>query len=197
MKKSLNTLKLAVDKCYQMTLEEWKDFSSIWQLIGYAKKEVISKPQTIENYYYFNLSGLQQLVYNNEAGKETTIELTYENCFGGNLTSLLLRKPAYTSYVAISRSRLLRCSYTDLSKLFDTHFGIATYFRLQLAQKLEAYIEHLVVVKSFSAVAKYNAFVLNTNFMSQKVPQKYIANHLGLDATNYSKIKRQRYAILK
>lgn len=68
---------------------------------------------------------------------------------------------------------------------------------MQLAQKKEDYIEHLVLVKGCSAVAKYKRFISNKNFLGQKVPQKYIANHLGLDATNYSKIKKQKYGIAK
>ncbi|TVZ59687.1 CRP-like cAMP-binding protein [Flavobacteriaceae bacterium MAR_2010_105] len=197
MKNALLQLKLAVDALYKMSPEAWEDFASIWYLVGVRNKEMISKPDSIENYYYFNLHGLQRLVHIDEAGKETTIELTYEGCFGGNLTSFLLRIPARNSFQALTNSKLLRCSYADLNRLMEKHAGIELFIRNRLTKTIETYIEHLIIVKSFSSVAKYNSIIQNQKLYKQKVPQKYMANHFGLDASNYSKIKMARYPRVK
>lgn len=192
MGKSSDKLKTTVEGVSPLSFQAWEAFLSIWQPMSVAKKQLIAPTCTIDPYFYFNLKGILRWVHQSEDGNETTIEFIHEGSFSGYLDTEQRQKRAQFVLQALTHAELLRCLYTDLDALIRQYPEIELFIRISLGRRMEALLNHLVVVQCYSSQEKCSKLLEETPELLQLVPQKYIANHLGIHATNFSKHKKPK-----
>lgn len=183
----LATLKTVIDEVQPLSTESWEDFSTLWKPFSAKRKEVLTVAGERERYLYFVLEGVQRVYYFDDQSREATLVFTYAPSFGGVLDALMLASPSRYYYETLTPSVFLRASITDLQPLIDTRPDVAALIRLGVSDALSGVLERLVELQSFSAEDRFKQLLWRSPHILQLVPHKYLANYLGMDATNFSK----------
>lgn len=188
MVEKLALLKQVVTAAHPLTDEEWKAFAGIWMPYEAKRKETITATGETEKYLYFVTEGVQRVYYFDDQGREATIVFTYAPSFGGVLDSLLLQKPSKYFYETLTPSVFLRAPYIQLEQLMIQYTGIALLVRDGVTQALSGVLERLVELQCYSSEERFKQLLQRSPHILQLVPHKYLANYLGIDPTNFSKL---------
>ncbi|HET7899234.1 MAG TPA: cyclic nucleotide-binding domain-containing protein [Flavisolibacter sp.] len=186
--KEWEMLRSAVTAVQPFTEGEWEAFSLPWKTISVGRKQTVTIAGEKERYLYFVLEGVQRVFYLDDEGREATLVFTYAPSFGGVIDSLLLQQPSKYYYETLSASRFLRISFADLSLLMQTHAVVESFVCKALTLSLSGLLERLVELQAFSSEEKFRKLLQRSPHILQLVPQKYLANYVGIDATNFSKL---------
>ncbi|TLU96937.1 Crp/Fnr family transcriptional regulator [Dyadobacter sediminis] len=188
MQEPLVLLKVSVNAVSPVSEESWTEFSRIWKPFHAGRKEVISGAGMQENYLYFVTGGVQRIYFPDDSGREATLVFVYAPSFGGIIDSLLLEKPSIYIYETLTPSQFLRASGSDLREVMHLYPDIERMIRTGITQTLSGIMERLMEVQSFSSEEKFRKLLKRSPHILQLVPHKYLANYLGMDATNFSKL---------
>ncbi len=185
---SLQLLHQLVTPIQLLTKEEWDDFEQIWFPYEAARKQLITVAGEKEKYLYLVLDGVQRVFYADEENREATLVFTYAPSFGGVLDAFLLQQPSRYFYETLTPSVFLRASYTDIEKLMLKHHPIATLIRKGVTIATSGILERLVELQCYSTEQRFKTLLQRSPHILQLIPHKYLANYLGMDATNFSKL---------
>lgn len=166
---------------------DWEAFADIWQPYSAKRKELLTLAGERERYLYFVLDGVQRVYYTDVQDREATLVFTYAPSFGNVLDAFLLQQSARYSYETLTPSRFLRTSYPALSALFADHPALEQFIRVAMAHAFSGILTRLTEMQCFSAEERFRELLRRSPHILQIVPHKYLANYLGMDATNFSK----------
>lgn len=184
----IEKLKVLVSQFHELPEDDWMALSAIWTPFEAGRKEIITSMGSKEKYLYFVIDGVQRVYYYDEQGHEATILFMYHPSFGGILDSFLLQKPSKYYFETLTPSRFLRTSFSELDALMRNRHPIETMIRKGLSGTLSGLLERLVEIQCFSSEEKFTSLLKRSPHILQLVPHKYLANYLGIDATNFSKL---------
>ncbi|MEM6644174.1 MAG: cyclic nucleotide-binding domain-containing protein [Bacteroidota bacterium] len=170
-----------------LTKDEISAFSGIWSPFSNKRKEMISRAGENEKYLYFVLEGIQR-IYSMHAGKETVLVFTYPYSLGGVADAFLLQEKSSFFYESLTPSRFLRTSYHQFEEISKQLPNVALFFNKQVYRAFSGLLHRMVELQSFSSEEKFKALLKRSPHILQLVPHKYIANYLGMDPTNFSKL---------
>ena len=163
-------------------------FRKIWKEESRSRKEILTSAGEVERYMYYVVSGTQRIYHINELGRESTIVLMYENDFGGVLDSMILGLPSKFFYETLSKSTLVKCSIHDIRALIKDFPEIKSILEKGAAFALSGIMERMVEMQSLTIEERYRKMMKRSAHVLQLIPHKYIANYLGIDPTNFSKL---------
>jgi CRP-like cAMP-binding protein len=181
-------LKKLIDSIYPMPDDEWKPFMALWKPFSAKRKEILTSIGEPEKYLYFVLEGVQRVYYDDEQNREATILFTYPPSFGGVLDSMLLQQPSRYFYETLTPSVFIRASFNEIIDLAKTCRSIEPLILKGLSSSLSGVLERLVEIQCYSSEEKFRKLLQRSPHILQLVPHKYLANYLGIDATNFSKL---------
>ncbi len=183
----LQELNLFVNRIHPLSPEEWQVFSSIWKPVASARKERLTTEGENEKYLYFVLSGVQRVYFRDTLDREATLVFTYTPSFGGVLDSMLLESESRYIYETITRSEFLRAPYSEIKRLMSEHQNINALIFKGTSYALAGLLERMVELQCYSSEEKFKKMLTRSPHILQQVPHKYLANYIGIDATNFSK----------
>lgn len=184
----LSSLQQVSDALHALNAIEWEAFSSIWQPIDSKRKVVLTSIGDTEKYLYFVLEGVQRVYYLDDRDREATLVFTYPPSFGGVLNSFLLQKPSPYFFETLTPSNFLRTSFSQLNALMEQYPAVETLIRKGLSQVINGLLERQVELQCFTAEEKFRTLLKRSPHVLQLIPHKYLANYLGMDPTNFSKL---------
>ncbi len=187
MPDELQQVRSITDKVHPLSEADWLAFASGWLPVSFKRKEIITAAGDREKYLYIVCTGVQRVVYYDD-NKEATLIFTYPPSFGGVLDSLMLQQPSKYYYEALTPSSLLRMPRETLDDLMHSRANIALLVRKGISGALGGLLERLVEQQCFSSEEKFRKLLQRSPHILQWVPHKYLANYLGIDATNFSKL---------
>lgn len=167
--------------------EEWEDFSRLWKPFSARRKEMITALGEREKYLYFVVEGVQRVYYFDEQNREATLVFTYNPSFGGVLDSLLLQTESRYYYETLTPSVFLRAPISELYELMQTRPAVEILIRQGITNALSGLLTRLVELQCYSSEERFAELMKRSPHILQLVPHKYLANYLGIDATNFSK----------
>ncbi|MBD0258023.1 MAG: Crp/Fnr family transcriptional regulator [Cytophagales bacterium] len=185
---AIAALKKLVEGIGPLPAEDWEAFAAIWQPCTARRKQVLTLAGDRERYLYFTVKGVQRVYYFDEQGREATLVFTYPPSFGGVLDALLLQTPARYHYETLTQSDFLRAPYGDLAALMQSRPAVQAMIRQGITHALSGLLERLVELQCYSSEEKFRKLLGRSPHILQLVPQKYLANYLGIEATNFSKL---------
>ena len=188
MEQDLEKLKIIVEAIQPISDDDWDAFSAIWQPFKAKRKQKITALGELENFLYFVVEGVQRVYYFDEKGREATIVFTYAPSFGGVLDSLMLRKVSKYNYETLTPSSFLRTNYEELFSLMEKRPAIQSMVIKGLSDTISGMMERMAELQSFSSEDKFRNLLKRSPHILQLVPHKYLANYLGIDPTNFSKL---------
>lgn len=166
----------------------WQAFSHTFDWHEAKRKEILTATSEQEKYLYFVVEGVQRIYFDDGEHREATLLFTYAPSFGGILDSFLMKQPAKYFYETLTPSLFLRASQADLFHLMTEHPGINTLVRQGVSISLSGILDRLVELQSFSSEERFTRLLKRSPHLLQLIPHKYLANYIGVDATNFSKL---------
>jgi CRP-like cAMP-binding protein len=188
MLNAIAQLKKVTDSFHPLAETDWKLFSAIWSVFIAKRKEQLTIAGEKEKYLYFVTEGIQRVYYFDDQKREATIVFTYPPSFGGVFDSLLLQHPSKYFYETLTPSTFLRASASDLLHLIETNPAIETMIRKGVTSTLSGVMERQVELQCYSAEERFKKLLTRSPHVLTLIPHKYLANYIGIDATNFSKL---------
>lgn len=188
MADNLALLRQITDAVQPLSDDEWEAFASIWVPYTAKRKETITVTGDTERYLYFVVEGVQRVYYFDDQDREATIVFTYAPSFGGVLDSLMQQTPSRYFYETLTPSVFLKAPIAELQALMQAHTNIALLVRNGITHALSGIMERLVELQCFSSEERFRQLLKRSPHILQLVPHKYLANYLGIDPTNFSKL---------
>jgi CRP-like cAMP-binding protein len=99
-----------------------------------------------------------------------------------------MQQPSRYYYETLSPSEFLRARQADLLTLMANHRSLETLVRKGVTWSMSGIMERLVELECFSAEERFRTLLKRSPHILQLIPHKYLANYLGMDATNFSKL---------
>jgi CRP-like cAMP-binding protein len=185
---ALESLRQVTRAIMPLSEEDWSVFAEVWKPFSAKRKEILTVVGEKEKYLYFVLEGVQRVYYFDEQNREATLVFTYAPSFGGVLDALMLQQPSRYFYETLTPSVFLRTSFQDLQQLLQTRPTIELLVRQGITHSFSGVLERLVELQCFTAEDRFRRLLQRSPHILQLVPHKYLANYLGMDATNFSKL---------
>lgn len=167
---------------------EIDDFVAAWTPISVPRKQILTQAGDVEHYLYFAQSGVQRIYYLDDQGREATLMFSYTHTFSGVVDSFFTRQPSRYYYETLTPSELLKIPFAEYERLTMRHPALVKMALSGLSGALSGVMERLVEVQSFTSEEKFRAMLSRSPHILQMVPHKHLANYLGIDATNFSKL---------
>lgn len=133
------------------------------------------------------VEGIQRIYYHDDLSREATIVFTYSPSFSGVIDSLFLQTPSKYFFETLTASTLYRISHSELEIMMEQHLHIMALLQKAMSITIAGLLERLVEMQSFTSEEKFINFFKRSPHMLHLIPQKYLANYLGIDYTNFSK----------
>jgi len=188
MPQSKLLLQKTINNIHPLSEEDFEQFYALLKPFSAKRKEVLTFAGTEEKYLYFVVEGLQRMYYLDEQNREATLLFTYAGNFGGVLDSMMNRHPSKFYYETLSPSTFLRASFQQIELLAKTNPNIELLLRKGLTGALSGVLERLVEIQCFSSEEKFKQLLQRSPHILQIVPHKYLANYIGIDVSNFSKL---------
>lgn len=184
----LENLKTAVDHLSRLTPEAAADFYSIWSEHRVKRKEIITAAGDVEKYLYFVTDGVQRILYQDDQGREATLVFTYAPSFAGIIDSFFLQKPSAYYFESLTPSTFIRAPFDAVNTCIQKHHCVSDAMRLGVYQAFSGVMQRMVELQCFTSEEKFKQLLKRSPHILTLVPHKYLANYLGIDATNFSKL---------
>ncbi|GAB2564172.1 Crp/Fnr family transcriptional regulator [Spirosoma aerophilum] len=184
----IDQLRELVQAIHPLVEEDLNDFISVWQPFSAARKQHLTLAGQTENYLYFVVEGVQRVYYLDQQDREATLVFSYPPSFGGVVDSFLLQQPSRYYYETLTSSIFLRASFTSLQAIMQRRPAVETMIRLGITHAMSGVLERLVEVQCYSSADKFRKLLQRSAHILQLVPHKYLANYIGVDPTNFSKL---------
>jgi CRP-like cAMP-binding protein len=167
------------------------DLSAVFHKHTAKRKTVLTTEGEVEKYLYLVLEGVQRAYAIGADGREATLVFTYAPSFSGVADSFLLQKPSRYWFETLTPSVFFRTSFADFDAILQKHPLLERKLRIALSETLEGILVRQIELQSFTAEQRFRVLMARSPHLLQLVPHKYIANYLGMDATNFSKLLGQ------
>lgn len=188
MENALELLKQTSFAINQLSQDEWASFSAIWKPLTCKRKEQLTLAGNTEKYLYFVYEGVQRVYYIDDEGHEATIVFTYAPSFGGVIDSFMLQQPSKYYYETLTPSKFLIASENDINKVSFQYADIEVLIKRGVSMALSGVLERIMELQCFTSEQKFKQLLNRSPHILQLVPHKYLANYIGIDATNFSKL---------
>ncbi|MFZ6013605.1 MAG: Crp/Fnr family transcriptional regulator [Bacteroidota bacterium] len=188
MNEHLQKLRALIHTIQPLPDNDWNAMSAIWSPFSAKRKEILTRAGETEKYLYFVLDGVQRVYFEDDQSHEATIVFTYPPSFSGVLDSMLMHQPSRYNFETLTPSEFLRTPIATLLRLADNHLQIAKMMQTGLIGTLSGVLSRMVELQSFSAEERFRNLLKRSPHILQLVPHKYLANYIGVDASNFSKM---------
>jgi CRP-like cAMP-binding protein len=154
----------------------------------FEKKELITAPGEVENYFNFIVKGVVRKYYLH-GQEEINTQISLEGHLIHSQESFHSRTPSEYCVEAIEPTALLSITYNDLEKILTSsqkmeHMGrvIMTYVFI-LKDKWQMQLVKL------NSKERFLQFITSNPEMLQRVPQKHLASYLNIQPETFSRFK--------
>ena len=124
-------------------------------------------------------------------GVEKTCDISFENNWVTDFYSFTKGSPSIMNLQALHTTTLLIIRKEDLTKLYKTCNKYETFGRLMAEQVAQRATEIAMSLSSEKPEERYMNLMGKNPDLLQRIPQKYIANYLGISAESLSRIRKR------
>jgi CRP-like cAMP-binding protein len=166
---------------------DWIALVDLFEPFSARRKVILTEAGEEEKYLYFVLEGVQRVYSIDASGREATLVFTYPPSFGGVLDAMMLQQPSRYYFETLTVSKFLRAPVAGLLSLADRP-AVSEFLRKGLSVSISGLLLRLGEMQTFSSEEKYRSLLARSPHILQLVPHKYLANYIGIDPTNFSKL---------
>ena len=164
---------------------------SLFEEEHFKKNEVILNADNVCKKLYFIAKGIVRFSQFTE-NEERTFGFRSEGEFCNNLESFLRKTPSEYNIISIEPTTVFSITYTNLQVFYnELRFG-DRFGRIAIENVYNKLINQLITFYSETPEQRYLKFVMNHKHFIQRIPQYYIASHIGLTPQALCRIKKKQ-----
>jgi CRP-like cAMP-binding protein len=172
----------------ELTKEDINAICSSFKLIKLKRKEFLLKEGEICNFIAFINSGIIRH-YHIKDGNEITCDITLSLNFITDYKSFIQDIPSTYNFQILKNAELLVISRKDLFQLYKNSRQIETLGRIMAEQVAKRTIDIAMSLASDKPEERLTKLLLNSYVLFQEVPQRYLANLIGISPESFSRIR--------
>ena len=180
----------------ELSSEDIFDFLKHTKTLKLRQGEIFLEAGSLKSNIYFVKEGLIRSYFIDEKGEEITNRLRYENQLMSSFEIDILNEPFRYNLQALESTELIVIDLNSMRQIIDNNskleIGRRFFLTKNLAESLKALDDFILL----SPEKRYLKFVHEHPDLLNRVPNKYIANILGITPVSLSRI-RKRLAIKK
>lgn len=166
------------------------ELSSIFDTLQLPTKSVFIQEGCEKRYIGYLKKGLVRAYTFDEKGDEKTFLLRWENQIVASHDRILLNRPSRFTYETLEPSEIVKMDYEAMDHIIR-NMGLE-HSRLDILQHmLKESLEHLESFVLLSPEERYLEFIQKQPNIFNRVPDKYIANVLGITPVSLSRIRKR------
>jgi CRP/FNR family transcriptional regulator, anaerobic regulatory protein len=172
----------------QEEIEESLRYSDYKQ---YAKGSYILRAGEHCRFIGFLNKGFIITTFVDDNGKEIASEFKHEGCFFTYTEGLIGNSPSHKNFIALEDCEALVLNKESLPLIFKANPKFETLFSQILAEELRVVLMNEQNSKTLSVEERYLALENTFPGLLQRIPVKYIAGYLGIEAPSLSRLRRR------
>lgn len=190
--KYIDKLKSKLDSYSPITNDSWQQIQSVITFKILNKEEVLLRNGEIAKNVYFVCKGALRAYFTNDGGDVYTKNIFFENDLAGSTVSSLLHTPSTFTLEALEKSLLISINYKKYRELIFKHEDLKNFYVAYLEKNWVIEKEQIEVSIIMENATKRYVKLLNQHpDIDQRIPQMYIASHLGITPTQLSRIRKE------
>lgn len=187
----IDKLKLVFPFLNELNAADVFDFLKHTRALQLNTGDIFLEQGSLKSCIYFVKKGLIRSYYVDEKGEEITNRLRYENQVLSCYEIDLLKEPSRFTLQALEPTELIIMDTITMKQIVDNNPKLEAGRRFFLTNSL---VELLKVVDDFillSPEERYIKFVQEHPELLSRIPNKYIANVLGITPVSLSRIRKR------
>ncbi len=181
----------AINKYTYLSPQEFRQFSSLFELKKYKKKEYILRNGDKCNFEGFVTKGAFKVFFLDESGREQVAYFAIEGWWITDINSFLNDIPSNLNIVALEDSEVLMINKKDKMLLYEKLPKVETLFRIMNQRAIAALQKRVFSLLSKTAEERYREF-RETNFnLELRFSQLEIASYLGISHEFLNKVRKK------
>ncbi len=166
-------------------------FLSFFEEKKYKRGAVLLEEGKVAHEVFFIVKGALRQYFVNEEGEEKTCNFSFENEFLTDLESFSRQSRAASSIVTLEPSVCLVSTCVSIAEALKTSQSIAEFFRIVVEAVAAENIRRTKSLISLSPEKQFEELLQNKPQILQRVPQRYIAQYLGIAPESLSRIRKR------
>ncbi|GGH72236.1 CRP-like cAMP-binding protein [Filimonas zeae] len=181
----------ALRKDVTVTDEEAAYILSFFQKRIFRRNSILLRTGEVAHEVFFVVEGALHQFYIDEAGNERTCNFTFENDFVTDLESFSQQTRSASSIKALTETTCLISRCTDVVTLLQESPAMNTFFNKLVERIAAKSIKRTQALLSFSPEKQFITLMEEQPDILQRVPQRYIAQYLGIAPESLSRIRKR------
>ena len=174
-----------------LSLKEIQYFFQNAQKKTYPKGSTLVQIDDTQKVVYFIIKGLIRVFTLKENGDDVTFGLLSEYSIYTNVDIVIFNQPSRYSVQAVEHTEVFCIEYDALMELLDNHPKLQRHRERIFQATLRRLLVRLETLVLLTPEERYIEFIKNNYDLSNRVPDKYIANYLGITPVSLSRIRRR------
>lgn len=174
-----------------LTLADIQVLFKTARLKSYATGTILIQKDTLKKDIFFLKKGLVRVYHINDRGDEITTALRWENKLVASVDTILHHQPSQFYYEALEPTEAFHVDYDVLDSIISNNPKLAAnrqFILLNLIKDLSYRVHSFVLL---SPEERYLDFIKENPDIINRVPNKYIANVLGITPVSLSRIRKR------
>lgn len=186
-----------ISKIVPVPQEEIPLIFSYFKLKKYKRNEQLLVSGAVAHEIFFVLQGALHQYYIDEAGNERSCNFVFEEEFVTDFESFSQQTPATSDIKTLETTTcyVIRCR--ELVDLIKQSPAMAEYFRIVVEQLATDGIRRTKSFLSFSPEKRFLELTENKPKILQRIPQRLIAQYLGIAPESLSRIRKRLMGKIK
>lgn len=157
------------------------------------KKEFLLKEAQVCDFVGFIIEGTMRH-YHIHNGVEKTCFISFENEWISDMPSFSTETKSGKNFQALQASTLLIIKRKNLYELYEKYPKLESFVRIMVERLANMAIKTAMSLASLTPEERYTDLLKQRPDIFQRVPQKYIANILGVQPESLSRIRKRVYS---
>ena len=159
----------------------------------FAKKTMLLEATQPCKHLFFIVKGCVRHFNTKDDGNEKTCDISLENQWTTAFMSFNSGCPSNLSLQALEETIVYRISKEELISLYAKHHNFETFGRLMAEQILQRATDTAMYLAADKPEERFQHLLRSRPELFQRVPQKYIANLLGISPESLSRLQKRMY----
>lgn len=181
----------AIEKLAQVPEEELANFFSFFQSRKFKRNTILLREGEVAHELFFLVKGGVRQFFSKDDGIEKTCSFTFEAEFFTDIESFTRKSRSVTNFITLEPTECLIIKCTDLMEVLNQSTAIAELCRAIIENVATDNIKRIQTMLSLSPENQFRELVQSNPGLLQRVPQRYIAQYLGLAPESLSRIRKR------
>jgi CRP-like cAMP-binding protein len=178
------------ERFVKFTDDEKMGFATLLHPVKFKKGEVITEVGSVEKHLSFISTGIVR-GYCMKGNDDITCCIEFSNTFISAYGSFTEQSPSLMGLEALTDITLYQMKYNDLQGLYASSKEGERMGRMAAEQMSAVFERRIVDMLTKSTLDRYEQLLESEPHLILTVPQKYIAEYLGIQPESLSRLKKQ------